>query len=118
MTDQITFRPGLEGLMAALSVAEQVTAKSPVTPHGVAISKDHFDHVPGTDFERPMGVLLHFYPGVEQVREFAEALGVEVAERPHGDEDTYTYAEGVLNGVPFRAWTLVAADEIASAVAA
>ena len=116
MTTQITFRPGLEGLMAALSAAEQLTASSPVPPHGVTISSDHFGYVPDTDFKRPMGVLLFFRRSVDQVRAFAEVVHVTVAEREHPGDQTYTYAEGVLDGVPFRAWTLT--DVEAPAVAA
>jgi hypothetical protein len=116
VTTQITFRPGLEGLMAALSVAERLTANAPVPPHGVTISSDHFGYAPDTDFKRPTGVLLFFAASVDQVRAFAEALHVAVAEREHPGEKTYTYAEGVLDGVPFRAWTLTDAE--APAVAA
>ncbi|RPE40206.1 hypothetical protein EDD90_3242 [Streptomyces sp. Ag109_O5-1] len=116
MTTEITFRPGLEGLMAALSVAEQVTAASPAVPDQVNLTSAHFDYVPGTDFQRPTGVLLFFHRSIEQVREFAAAFGLETADRAHGETDVYTYAEGVLNGVPFRAWTLTAVE--APAVAA
>lgn len=115
MNAQITFRPGLEGLMAALSVAEQITACAPVPPHGVQIGSDHFGYVPGTDFKRPTGVLLFFASNVDQVRAFAEALRLPVAEREHPGEQKYTFAEGVLNGVPFRAWTLTAAESPAVA---
>lgn len=116
MTTQITFRPGLEGLMAALSVAEQLTASSPVLPHGVQIGSDHFDYAPGTDFQRPTGVLLFFAQSAENVYAFAEAVHVAVQEREHSAEQTYTFAEGVLDGVPFRAWTLT--NTVVSAVAA
>jgi hypothetical protein len=103
--------------MAALSVAEQLTASAPVLPHGVQISSDHFDYVPGTDFKRPTGVLLFFASSVDQVRAFAEALDVTVAEREHPGEKTYTYADGVLDGVPFRAWTLTAVESLSGVAA-
>lgn len=117
MNAQITFRPGLEGLMAALSAAEQLAAIAPVPPHGVQISSDHFGYAPDTDFKRPTGVLLFFPQDVDQVRAFAKAVHVTVAERDHdgSGQQTYTFAEGVLNGVPFRAWTLTAAESPAVA---
>lgn len=116
MTTEITFRPGTEGLMAALSVAEKLTAASPVAPTSLQITHNDFDYVPGT-FNRPTGVELYFHSAVDKVREFAEAFGVEVAERPRqGLYTLFTYADGSLDGVPFRAWTLT--EERVAAVTA
>jgi hypothetical protein len=111
---EITFRPGLEGVMAALSAAEQVASSVPVIPASVDLNSAHFDCVPGT-YERPMGVLFYFHRSTESVREFAGTLGLDVQDRPHDATSTYIFAEGALNGVPFRAWTIV--DVATSAVA-
>lgn len=124
MTTEITFRPGIEGLMAALSVAEKLTATTPVLPHHLSIEPNEFDYVPGT-FERPMGVVLYFHLAPESVAAFAGALGVEVREQTReGQWTLYTHADGSLDGVPFRAWALTNpataqdVDETPSAVAA
>lgn len=115
MTNEITFRPGTEGLMAALAAAEQLTAGAPTPPTSIAISRNEFDYVPGT-FDRPTGVLLYFHRDLESVRAFADAVGAEMGERPHESEWTlYAYADGALNGVPFRAWTLTNAEDAAVA---
>ncbi|MFJ6061658.1 hypothetical protein ACIQHU_01320 [Streptomyces tendae] len=114
MATEITFRPGLEGIMAALSVAEQVASSVPAIPASVDLNSAHFDYVPGT-YERPMGVLFYFHRSTESVREFAETLGLEVQDRPHDATSTYVFAEGALNGVPFRAWTIVTIETSAVA---
>jgi|GEM_PF-4770472 len=99
--------------MAALSVAEQVTASCPTPPSHINLNDANFDYIPETGFKRPMGVLLYFHQRVDLVREFAQAFGLVVADRPHPPEDTFTYAEGVIDGVPFRAWTLTPAEDAA-----
>lgn len=111
MTTQITYRPGLAGLMAALSAAETLAAKSPVVPTSIAIDSGGFDliQIDGA-FERPTGVTLYFHRSPENVRAFAGVLRIDVNERPHGDGTTYMHADGVLDGVPFRAWALVDAE--------
>ncbi|MGP4084141.1 hypothetical protein [Streptomyces sp. KR55] len=117
MTTQITFRPGTAGLMAALSIAETLAANSPAVPSSIDIDSGDFDliEVEGV-FERPIGVTIYFHRSPENVLAFAEKFGATVGERPHGDEDTYTYADGVLDGVPFRAWALErAADKAVAA---
>ncbi|MFJ8145986.1 hypothetical protein ACIQ6R_13030 [Streptomyces sp. NPDC096048] len=122
MATEITFRPGIDGIMTALAVAEQVAATAPAVPTSVQVNDGHFDYVPGT-FERPMGVLFYFHRNAENVQAFAEAFALDVQNRDHDGTTTYVYAEGALNGVPFRAWTLQdvetpAASEESSAVAA
>jgi hypothetical protein len=52
-------------------------------------------------------VELYFHLSVDKVGEFAGAFGAEVRERPReGQWSLFTYADGLLDGVPFRAWTL------------
>jgi sugar phosphate isomerase/epimerase len=118
VTNEITYRPGVEGFMAALALAERLTAQSPIVPSHVRIDPSDWDciDVDGT-FKRPAGVQLYFHRSLENVHAFAEAFGATVDEQPHPGENTYWYADGVLDGVPFRAWTLVE-NEAAEAVAA
>lgn len=116
MTTEITFRPGTDGLMAALSVAEQLTAASPAVPSNLKLNSCEFAPIEG-GWERPTGVLLYFHLSPENVRAFAERFGAVVGEEPRPGDDTYTYADGVLDGVPFRAWTLLK-NETAAQVAA
>lgn len=116
MTTEITFRPGTEGLMAALSAAEKLTSASPVAPTALQITSGDFDYVPGT-YDRPTGVEVYFHCDADKVVEFAEAFGAEVASRPReGQWTLFTYADGAVDGVPFRAWTLT--NEQPAAVAA
>lgn len=126
MTTEITFRAGTEGLMAALSVAEKLTSASPVQPTQLIVTTGDFAYVPGT-YNRPTGVELYFHQDVDKVREFAQAFGATATERPRqGAYSLFTYADGSLDGVPFRAWTLTneqaeasqVAGEVSSAVAA
>jgi hypothetical protein len=92
--------------MAALSTAEKLAAASPVAPTSLQISSNSFDAVPGT-YVRPIGVELYFHRSVDKVGEFAEVFGAVVRERPReGQWSLFTYADGWLDGVPFRAWTL------------
>ncbi|MFJ8785020.1 hypothetical protein [Streptomyces sp. NPDC102476] len=115
MTSQITAPTSIGRFMAALSTAEHVTADSPVAPYRVCLEPNSdWGYVPGS-FEWRIGVLLQF-ESVAEVARFAEALHVVVAERDHGGSQTYTFADGELNGIPFRAWALV--DAKSSAVAA
>ncbi|MFI1728241.1 hypothetical protein ACH40E_03170 [Streptomyces acidicola] len=115
MTNEVTFRPGVEGLMAALAVAERLTADSPAAPASLDIDQHEFDYVPGT-FNRPTGVRLYFHRDLASVRAFAEAFGAEMSEKSREGEWTlYTYADGALDGVPFRAWTLTNAEDAAVA---
>jgi hypothetical protein len=104
-----------EQFMAALSAAEHVTAATPVDPSRIVLAA-HSDwgFIPGT-FVNRIGVQLHF-GRVDEVQQFAEALHVDVAEREHPGEKTYTFADGVVGDVPFRAWAL--SDAKSSAVAA
>ncbi|WP_030344891.1 hypothetical protein [Streptomyces sp. NRRL S-1022] len=115
MTTQVTFRPGAAGLMAALSVAEKLTSISPVTPRGIQITANGFDYVPGT-YDRPIGVELYFHESIENVQSFAQTAEISVANRPHpGPYNLFTFADGVLDGVPFRAWTLTTEGTVAAA---
>ena len=116
MTTEITFRPGAEGLMAALAVAEKLTSAAPVAPTSLQITRNEFEYVPGT-YNRPTGVEVYFHRAVDKVTAFAEAFDAVVTSRPSTGEYTlFTYADGVLDGVPFRAWTLT--NEQDTAVAA
>lgn len=118
MTDQITVPARTTKLMAALSVAERITSESLAEPAHLRVDTLHdWGCAPGT-YESQIGVLLYFHLSTADVHRFAEVFGLEVVERPHGakHEDVYTYADGVLDEVPFRAWTLNAA--VSSAVAA
>lgn len=112
MTIEITVTAKTTRLMAALSVAERVTASSLAEPAHLRVDS-HLDwgYLPGTYVPR-VGVLLYFHHSTDAVRQFAESFGLEVAERSQGadDEDVYTYADGVLDEVPFRAWTLNAVE--------
>jgi hypothetical protein len=93
-------------IMAALSVAEKLAAASPVAPTSLQISSNSFDAEPGC-YVRPIGVELYFHLSVDKVGEFAGAFGADVRERPReGEWSLFTYADGLLDGVPFRAWTL------------
>lgn len=112
MTGEITVPTRTTRLMAALSVAERITAASPAEPAHLRVdSHIDWDYIPGTYVPR-VGVLLYFHHSTDAVGQFAEAFGLEVAERSMGadNEDVYTFADGVLDEVPFRAWTLNAAE--------
>lgn len=114
MAEETTAPSMTHRFMAAYAVAENVTALSPVAPDSVNVAP-HSDwgYIPDT-FEWQIGVQLSFR-SVDDVRQFAKALFVQVAERPHGDTTrTYTFADGVLNGVPFRAWVLTDAAAVAA----
>lgn len=112
MAQEITFRPGIEGLMAALAVAEQLAASSPVVPSS-ARADEHSGWL--VDQQHPIGVHLYFHRDEAAVRAFADHFGAETASVVDGP-DRLTTANGALNGVPFRAWTLT--DVEAAAVAA
>lgn len=99
MTTQITGPTHMDRLMAALSVAVQVTAESPVVPTHVR-AEEHIG------FEPPVGVLLYLHHDPEGVRAAAERFGLAVQERPRDGDAVYTYADGERDGVPFRFWAL------------
>lgn len=105
----------IEQFMAALSAAEHVTAASPVAPDSVSLAA-HSDwgFIPGTSQSRIV-VQLHFDSAGDVLR-FAKALHLTAAERAHDEARVYVFADGVLNGVPFRAWALARVES--SAVAA
>lgn len=103
MTTEITFRPGLAGLMAALSAAEHIAAASPVIPAHVRIDECS-DWLVG--IQRPIGVLLYFHEAEDAIQAFARHFEVDVSRRDQDSRDRYTYADCSLNGVPVRAWTL------------
>lgn len=102
MSNEITFRPGIEGLMAAFAAAEELAAASPVVPTHVRIDEHSGWFV---DQARPLGVHLYFHRDEDAVRAFADCFGAETATTVDGP-DRCMAAGGVLNGVPFRAWTL------------
>lgn len=108
---QVTFRPGIEGLMAALSAAEQLAASSPVVPSHVRIDEHSSWFV---DRARPLGVHLYFHRDENAVRAFADSVGAAV-QQLDDEADRLTSASGALNGVPFRAWTLTNAEVTAVA---
>lgn len=113
MTTEITLRPEVGALMAALSAAEKLTSASPVAPTSLQISNNGFEPAPGT-YKRPVGVEMYFHLDVDKVSAFAEAFGTVVESRPrNGQYRLFTYADGVLDGVPFRAWTLTGEQEAA-----
>jgi hypothetical protein len=100
--------------MGALSAAEHIAAACPVAPNTISVAPhSEWGYLPGS-FEWRLGVQLAFL-APDSVRQFAASLGVAVQERPYAD-GLQTYADGVLNGVPFRAWSLT--DIESSAVAA
>jgi hypothetical protein len=94
-------------LMAALSAAEHVVADAPTCPAQIRIeSETSFGSYPGT-YEPVVGVIAYFHRAPDLVAEFAAHFGVPALERPHGtDGMVYTYADGSVEGVPFRAWAL------------
>lgn len=112
MTNEVTFRPGIEGLMAALAVAEQLSAGSNTVPASVRVD-EHSGWAVGQ--QKPLGVHLYFHRDEAAVRAFADRFSARTSSIVDGP-DRLTVASGVLNGVPFRAWTLV--DVEAPAVAA
>lgn len=113
MTEQTTSPPPTAQFMGALSAAEHIAAACPVAPSTISIaSLSEWGYLPGS-YEWRLGVQLAFL-APDSVRRFAEALGVVVQERPYAD-GLQTYADGVVNGVPFRAWSLT---EVKSSVVA
>jgi len=112
MAQDITFRPGIEGLMAALAVAEQLSAGSSTVPASVRVD-EHSGWLVGQ--ERPLGVHLYFHRDEDAVRAFADRFEAKTNSVVDGP-DRLTVASGVLSGVPFRAWTLT--DVEAAQVAA
>ncbi|MFJ1667431.1 hypothetical protein ACIOK4_13785 [Streptomyces bottropensis] len=110
MTEQTTAQSKTHRLMAALSVAERLTAESPITPSNLRVDGH-------SDWASPLiGVLLYFHRDPEAVRVFAEHFSLTVLQRGCGEDDEYTLADGVVDGVPFRAWSLT--EVKSSAVAA
>jgi hypothetical protein len=99
--------------MAAYAVAEHVTAASPVAPWSTSVAMhEDWGYVPGS-FEYRVGPQLHFGSAGE-VRRFAEALGLVVVDEPRGRDQAYVFADGVMDEVPFRAWTLAKSPAVAS----
>lgn len=110
MTIESTEPTKVDRLMAALSLAEKLTAESPVIPSNLRVD-NHADWSSAS-----IGVLFYFHRDPGAVRAFAEHFSVPVSRRGCGADDEYTLAEGVVDGVPFRAWTLTTVE--VSAVAA
>lgn len=94
-------------LMAALSTAEHIVSVTPVIPTDLKISDD---------CEGGYTLDLFFYRRPADVAAFADAFGTVATARPHDENTkTFTSAEGTVNGIPFRAWSL---DTIESPAAA
>jgi hypothetical protein len=108
VSSQSTSLTKIDRLMAALSVAERLTAESPVAPDSVAVTEHTaFGYIPGA-FVWAIGVVLNMHRDPDGVRAFAEAFGVEVkAELWNDGSDVHTFADGVVGGVPFRAYALM-----------
>lgn len=90
--------------MAALSAAENLVAQSPAEPYTVDVS--HHSAFPAD----AVGVLMFFRQDPNGVRDFAAAMGVEpgrTAAEFGGRPLVDTVASGVLDGVPYMAWTRV-----------
>lgn len=92
----------LASYTAALAVVERLLAASPTLPDTVWI--DCHEWAPDV-----VRVELNFHLSPDGVREFAEMVGSEATTRPHTnapDSPEYTEASGVLDGIPWHAWTL------------
>jgi len=95
--------------MAAFAAAELLVALSPLGVDPAVVSTDsrqEWGFLPGTNFERPIGVSLHF-TNPDDVTAFARAVGARLSTRPgeySGRSYIDTVADGEINGVPFHAW--------------
>lgn len=83
-----------DAVMAALSVAEQITASSPVIPYDISI------HARSVD--------IHMHRAPESVTGFAAAFGLEVSLREQltGNRQPIIEARGQMAEVSVRAWSL------------
>lgn len=92
MSENSTYRR--DGVMAALSVAEQITSTAPVVPTDIAVNVRSID--------------VHFHQSPEDLVVFARAfdLPVTLRERHGGRERPYVEARGSLNDVSLHAWAL------------
>jgi hypothetical protein len=100
--------------MAALSAAEHLVSLAPVAPYTVDITH-HSTFPAGT-----LGVELHFHHAPASLTAFADTMGVEVVKSPQefgGAGFIETTVSGDLDGVPFRAWTRIAAVAVVEVAA-
>lgn len=99
MSQQITSPTKIDRLMAALSAAEQMAANSPAIPTAISVQ----DNLDGS-----FTVEVFFHHRPEDVAAFAAAFGSVASARPHYGDDTKTYtsADGSVDGIAFRAWSL------------
>lgn len=90
----------LASLMAALATAEHVASTTPTIPTDLMLRGD---------CEGGYTLDLYFHHRPADVAEFAAAFGTVATARPNVPEDetkVHTSAEGTVNGIPFRAWSL------------
>lgn len=99
-------------LMHVLAAAEQLVALCPATPTALDLTA-HSSFPAGV-----MGVVLFIPNDASAVGEFARRMGVTAATSAHDylPESLYVQAAGVLDDVPFLAWTSVPAASAVSPV--
>lgn len=83
-----------DGLMAALSVAEQLAASAPVAPVGIYVNPGELD--------------IHFNRAPEAVVAFAEqhSLSVSMRREHSGTPRPYLSADGRVEGLRVHVWSL------------
>lgn len=85
-------------LTHAFAVAEQITGTCAVLPNDVKLHWDLASRRYELDF--------YFHRAPARVAMFASAVGAVVESHPHGEGRTFTQADGVVDGVKVRAWSL------------